>query len=192
MRTEIWSFIEEFGCDYEVSTLGRIRSLDRIVVTSTGVKINVSGKIISQQTNRGGYLQCKIKVDGRQKTICTHRLIAKAFIPNPENKREVNHIDGDKTNNNVDNLEWCTPSENIKHSYDIGIRVQNFKGKFGSEHNRSKAVVQYDMNMNRIAIFGSMREAFRETNIRHIWESCNNLCSHAGGYKWEYLNKEKD
>lgn len=105
---EIWKDIEGFNGAYMISNFGNIKSL-------------LSNKIIRQQKINSGYLIAHLRFNGNRKAITTHRLVAKAFIQNLENKPQVNHLDGNKENNHINNLEWCTQSENIKHAYDSGI-----------------------------------------------------------------------
>jgi len=78
---------------------------------------------LKPNTHKNGYQQYRLFKNGYQRGFLVHRLVAKAFIPNYDNKMEINHIDGDKTNNHVNNLEWSTRSENMKHAYAIGIRI---------------------------------------------------------------------
>ena len=100
----------------------------RYSVDTEGNVYGPKGNKLCFMTNHKGYLSCKVTYDDIQKTkTCTaHRLVAKAFIPNPENKPQVNHIDGDKTNNNVSNLEWVTNAENQRHSTEV---LGNFRGE---------------------------------------------------------------
>lgn len=113
-KAEYW---QQFGELYEVSTLGRVRR---------------NGKIL-KQSNREGYRILTLSIDNKQKTMLVHRMVALRFIPNPENKPQVNHIDGDKANNMVTNLEWCTPGENEQHSYDVLGKVTWNKNKIEYE-----------------------------------------------------------
>lgn len=96
---------------YQVSNMGRVRSLDRI----DSIGRHVKGRIISLRLNNYGYMRAILMKNGKQYTRTVHRLVALAFIDNPDNKRDVNHKDEDKTNNNVDNLEWMTQKENINY-----------------------------------------------------------------------------
>ena len=111
---EIWKDVKGYEGLYQVSNLGRVRSLDRTV--NSGIKNNSNvlfkGRILKQYQKRNGYLQVTFTVNSKRKYVGVHRLVAETFIPNPDNKSQVNHIDENKTNNNVYNLEWCTPKEN--------------------------------------------------------------------------------
>ena len=104
---ETWRPIDDFS-NYEVSDLGRVRS-------------NITGKILSQKNNRG-YDRVRMYKDGVASDKCVHRLVGKAFLDNPLNKKEINHLDGDKRNNRVENLEWCTRSENLSHAFANGLK----------------------------------------------------------------------
>ena len=95
--------------NYEISNLGRVRN----------IKV---GRVLRQFETKYGYVQVSLCKDRKQKSFLVHRLVATAFIPNFENKREINHIDGDKTNNCVSNLEWSTRSENVKHAWGLGLK----------------------------------------------------------------------
>lgn len=115
---EIWKTVELFE-NYEVSNYGRVRRKECIVTHSNGMTAKYKQKILKQELNRKNYSRVTLSQNNIQKRFQTHRLVAKYFIPNPENKPCVNHIDGNGTNNNVLNLEWCTHSENERHSYDV-------------------------------------------------------------------------
>ena len=101
---------------YEVSSLGNVRSVDRIVAFKDGRKVHYQGKQMKLRKNTDGYLQVQLCPDSSTtKTIKVHRLVAEAFLQNPSGLREVNHIDENKTNNNVTNLEWCDRIANCNH-----------------------------------------------------------------------------
>jgi hypothetical protein len=150
-----------------------------------------------KQSKRNGYLCISLCNKGFCKTINVHRIIAETFIPNIENKKQVNHINGIKTDNRVDNLEWVTQSENAIHAIKIGLFTPPKKNRL----DLSKEVYQYDLKDNFIAKFPSVNEASRITKIyqRHI-SSCAKggeyrisggvkkfvKTNQAGGYKWSY------
>lgn len=117
---ELWMSIPGYEGLYEVSNLGQVRSLDRLRKNVKGMA-KINGRIITG--NHGGkhYYQVALHKDGKKKYMNVHRLVAEAFIPNPDGKSQVNHIDGNKQNNVVSNLEWVTPSENILHSFRTGL-----------------------------------------------------------------------
>lgn len=118
---EIWKDVVGYEGFYLVSNLGRIRSVDRVVLSTAGIKRKFKGVVLSQYAPMGQYYRVSLR-STKQNSI-VHRLIAEAFIPNPENKSQINHKDGDKLNNHVSNLEWCTPSENIQHAFDTGLKI---------------------------------------------------------------------
>ena len=116
--TEIWKDIPGYEGLYQVSNLGRVKSLSRIV-NYGGRKRKTTEKILKQNISRR-YNSVQFQKCG--KTITVHRLVANAFISNPENKPQINHINGIRADNRAENLEWCTQSENQKHAYKIGLQ----------------------------------------------------------------------
>lgn len=117
---EIWKSLKdiiECGDNYEISNFGKVRSIDFIDKRGYSRK----GRIMRFSNHKKGYKILSLTFDGNRKTYKVHRLVALAFIPNPENKPEVNHKDGNKSNNNLDNLEWSTTSENTKHAHENGL-----------------------------------------------------------------------
>lgn len=117
MSTEQWKYIEGFKNKYQVSNFGRVR--------------NSRNTLMKFQTHRKGYFCVSFCVNSVKRTKKVHRLVAEAFIENPENKEQVNHIDGNKKNNHVDNLEWNTPLENVRHAMDnnLWIAEEHYAGK---------------------------------------------------------------
>jgi hypothetical protein len=158
-NTETWKPIID-GM-YEISSKGTIRSLDRIVATkgflSHTHKRTHKGKIMKDFCNGNGYRYITISVNAHRKNYYVHRLVAETFIENPSNYNEVNHIDGKKFNNDVSNLEWCTKSENINHSYAIGLR------KVRGEKLNAVKVIHISDNI----VFDCMKDASEHYNLRY-------------------------
>lgn len=176
---------------YFASDDGQIKSIDHIHNNGTNSSYIRKGKVLKQTLNSHGYLCVAITFAGEsQKVVPVHRIIATTFIPNPEHKPQVNHIDGVKTNNMVSNLEWCTASENLKHAFKMGLHKPTTpcKGKFGSLHHNSRAVVMCDFDGNVLRRFSCMSEATRElgfatTGICACVKGRRKTC---GGYVWKY------
>lgn len=136
-----------------------------------------------------GYLGIVLHQNNKSTFKLVHRLVAEAFIPNPENKPQVNHKNGIKSDNRLNNLEWCSVSENVIHAYKFLDHKTNpaLKGKYGKECPYSKIVLQIKEN-KIIAKFYGTQEAYRKTGIKqgHIAECCRGERKSAGGYKWKY------
>ena len=137
---EQWKEIKGNREIYEVSSLGNVRTKDREGARGHHVK----GHILTQRDNSNGYLRCDINITGKTKSHLVHRLVAEKFIPNPDNKPFVNHIDGNKHNNSVNNLEWCTRNENERHAWKTGLKHDiATKGELHGMHKLSKNDVEY-------------------------------------------------
>lgn len=164
----------------------QIKGFDDYFVSNKGnVYSKKSGEIreIKPHFDTKGYLVLKLHKEHRSYCKKVHRLVAEAFIPNPKNKPQVNHIDGDKTNNYVKNLEWNTNAENNLHAYRVLGHIR-LRGKL---HSSSKPVLQMIGDII-VAEFDGCNEAGRNTGIRiaGISQCCNGKQKTAGGYKWKY------
>lgn len=130
---EEWRSIAGFEGYYEVSNHGLIRSVGGTKIKKNGSHFNRAGQIIAQRVADHGYVVVMFRKMGKSYLRYVHRLLAQAFIPNPENKGDINHKDGNKANNLIENLEWATRSENIKHSYDsLGHPKVSFAGELSA------------------------------------------------------------
>ena len=189
---EIWKEVEEFYGNYKVSNLGRIQSLTRTVICKNNAIKPIIGKIISFSKSSSGYLCCPFRFNNKSHNRFIHRIVLKAFVPLVSYKNiEVNHIDGDKTNNNVNNLEWVTHSENQKHAYKYLGRVSPNKGKFGKLSKSAKSILQYDLFGNFIRRWDSGADYERETgrNSGDIFAVISGRQKTAHGYKWKLANE---
>lgn len=150
-NNEVWIPIKGYEGSYEVSNKGRIRSVDRIIKDRWGYRAT-KGKVLKLKVSKVGYIQAGL-TNQKVKWKLVHRLVAIAFIPNPDNKAQVNHKDGNKQNNNDWNLEWNTPGENQIHAYANGYKCQN-----GEKNHRHK--------LNDEAII-QIRKIWAEGNTTH-------------------------
>lgn len=116
---EIWKDIKNYEGFYQCSNLGNIRSLDRIIFEHTGKSQTRKGTIIKQKQNKNGYLQFALNKDSKRKMVYTHQIIAATFLENPNCLPVINHIDGNKLNNNINNLEYTDYAENNQHAYKV-------------------------------------------------------------------------
>lgn len=133
---EVWEDIQEYEGFYQVSNLGRVRSLDRTVPAKNGKIKFCKGGIKAQSENSCGYLRVMLSKNKKNTHILVHRLVAAAFLENPDNHKQVNHINGNKKDNSIDNLEWISGLENIKHSIETGLR--DLKGEKNSQSKLTK------------------------------------------------------
>lgn len=175
---EIWKSIIGYEGLYEVSNVGRVRSIDRIVFQQ-GRNQKYRGKIMSPYLNNTGYFCVRLSKNNKKRTFTIHRLVATAFIPNPNNYPCVNHKDETPKNNNVENLEWCTNEYNVNY----GTATFRRAVKMG------KRVAQYDKNGKLVATFYSVNEAERGTNIK-IGDAVKNSNHTAGGFFWRFYESQ--
>lgn len=134
-----------------------------------------------------GYLQFSLFKNHKKYNFRTHRVLAETFISNPNNYPVVNHIDGNKLNNNINNLEWCSYKYNTQHAWKMRLSKPKYNG-YGV---RAEKIIQYDINNIPIAIYMSSRMAAKINNISYksISECVNGRSKTAGGYKWSLLKK---
>ena len=185
---EIWKDIKGFEGLYQVSNLGRVRGLDRIAVSKRGWSKKVKGEILTPSKHHYGYLQVSLTKNGKGKSVWIHSLVARAFIPNPYNLPQVNHKDENKTNNRVENLEWCTCGYNANY----GTRRERLSEIQRNDVNKSKKVAQLDKASGTILrVFPSVLEASRMVGISDNSIRCvankKPHCFTAGGYGWAFV-----
>lgn len=176
---EIWKDVPGYEGKYQVSNLGNVKSLR--MWSSVQNRYIQRERIMKPYKGASGYLQINLKTERTRRLALIHRLVASAFIPNTENKREVNHINGIKTDNRVENLEWNTSQQNSIHSYQTGLQIHY-----------TKKAVQCDLQGKPIKEWQSIKEASEETKIerRNINACCRGKRKTAGGYIWKYKEAE--
>lgn len=186
---EVWK-ITDFK-DYEVSNLGNVRSKSRLLYgrSSTGnvFRRNWKGRILRPAKTPDGYLTVSCRHNNSRRI---HRLVAKAFIPNPENKPCVNHLSGNKKDNRVQNLAWCTYSENEKWSYDmLGKKATPSAWKKGNIPHNIKKVAQYSLDGKLLNTFESATAAAKHIGTVQSRISCNcvNDTKTCHGFRFEYI-----
>lgn len=186
MEGEIWKDIVGFEYKYQISNLGRVKIKENVSMRMNMGKMRnyVQRELIMSNTFDGNYYKVGLVDErGKVKQIHIHRLLATHFIPNPNNLPQVNHIDGNKKNNDLSNLEWVTRSQNMKHAVDVLGFKPNTTGI-----NPKRPVRQIDKSTGEIIKeYESIRVATEQTGIRHISCVCRGVRKSAGGYLWEYI-----
>lgn len=178
MKQEIWKDIEGFEGLYQVSSLGRVRSLNRVVELDDGRKIPKQGKILKERITHNGYTRVQL---GENKDRYIHRLVASAFIPNPDKLPQINHKDENKRNNCVENLEWCTNKYNINY----GTAKERI-----SEKHSTRPIRQFAMDGRLIAEYKGVIDAVHKTGYKEspIRQCCDHKTHTSYGFVWEYCN----
>ena len=171
---EIWKDIQGYEGRYQISNYGRVKCFYR----------NKNGDELKVKTSRTGYKVAKLTKNGKRKWMSVHRLVAMAFIP-PYSGEQVNHIDADKTNNHVENLEWCTAKENTLHAIKLGLFDDSSQKLAEANMARRKAVEATNIDTGEIIKFISMREAARMLNIdrKDIYRHLKGLSKRVKRYK---------
>jgi len=181
---ENWKRINSFD-NYLISTLGRVKSIARLEIRKDSKPLPVKETILKQFVDIKGYAHVGMKRnDNKWQTKQVHRLVAEAFLPNPNNQPCVNHKDENKLNNCVDNLEWCTVNYNVNY----GSRNHNVSKSLKNNPKISKTVLQFDTNGNLIKEWSSLNQIKRESNlnISRISLKCRGKVKQFGNYIWKY------
>jgi len=175
---EEWKDIKGYEGLYQISNLGNVKSLSRKVKHYMGGEKKCNEKILSPDINHHGYCRVTLFNKNKRRRIAVHRLVAEAFVENPNGYPEINHKDENPLNNTCSNLEWCTKGYNINY----GTRNER-----ASSHLR-KPVLQFGKDGSFIARYISCAEAGKQNNVQ--WRDISAVClgkrKHAGGYRWKY------
>ena len=174
---EYWKEVEGTNGAIEVSTHGRVKSNLR------------DGRILKATADSKGYLRLRVTLQGVKKSYKVHRLVAQAFIENPEGKAQVNHIDGNKTNNHVENLEWVSNKENARHAISSGLWDSVIKGAKKENENRKKPIIAYSLGTGESLQFESISDAEKTLGTRHITDVLKGKRRQAKGYTFSYAER---
>lgn len=175
---EIWKPIKGYEGYYEVSNLGRVRSVERIVERKDGSIRRYKGKILSPCFPHG-YAHVNLARNGKYKSVKVHRLVAESFIPNPNNYSEINHKNEIKDDNRVSNLEWCSR----KYNCNYGNRASKFI------QSKSKEIVQLTLEGDYISKYKSIKEASEVLHNSSIGNALRGNYIQAAGYCWVYKDE---
>ena len=173
-KNEVWKDVAGYEGYYQVSNEGRVRSVDRYVNSRNGKRLS-KGKLLRPKQNVDGYLCLTLSKKNQISLVRVNRLVAEAFIDNPDELPVVNHIDRNKINNNADNLKWCTVEYNARYS-------------------SAKAIAQYDKQGNLIREWEAISDAHRELgiNLSNIAQCCRGFRATAGGYVWRHAGGDSN
>lgn len=187
---EIWKDIPNFEGLYQASNWGRIKSLKKDVIKKNQGCHHYKERILKGWNHNTGYLA--VTLNGKKYLV--HRIVAMTFIENPNNYPIINHIDGNKKNNKIENLEWCTYEHNLHEAIKLGL----IHIKYNSKENRirAKKLNQYNLNGTLIKTYDCSTDAEAElksknikVNAKNIRNVCNGIRKTAGGYIWRYANE---
>lgn len=182
MEMEKWKPIKGYIGLYEISTYGNVKILERTYKCFNKLTNRMNERVIKERITQGtinkGYRRICLTKNKKEKNIFIHRLVAESFIPNPNNYDFVNHIDGNKQNNCVENLEWCTHSQNDLHAYKNKLRKTKPK----------REIIQYDLEGNKIAEYESIYEASKKLGLNngHISRNAYGIGKRVGGYVFKF------
>ena len=183
---EIWVVIKGFD-NYSISNFGNLKN-------------NKTNRLRVQSKDSSGYACCTLSLKGKTYTKSIHRLVAEAFIPNPDLFKEVNHRNGNKLDNRVENIEWCSRSHNLKHSYRVLNRVPPMLGRLAEKNPRSIPVLQFTKEGDFIKEHTNLRNAGRSVNTSgdNISRACKlkHKFSYSKGFIWkfkkDYINEQEN
>lgn len=175
---EVWKDIQGYEGLYQISNMGNVKTLKR----TTSYNRIIEEKIKSQREKYDGYLRVTLCKNGKKSTIAVHRLVAQTFIPNPINKPQVNHIDCNKKNNCVDNLEWADNFENMRHAWENGLLPEHV-GRKGETCNFAKLTEQEAIEILEMSKSCKQKEIAKKYNI-----AVSTVSRIINGKRWGHLS----
>lgn len=181
MEKEIWRSVSGYEGLYEVSSYGRVRSLDRVAENNNKLK----GRLLSPRKHSGGYVRVSLCKRGNVLDFFIHRLVAKTFIANPREGNQVNHINGNKTDNRVSNLEWVNDQQNKAHAWGIGLHKKTLQAFKKSHKTKARPILCVEKGF----IYSSASEAARALGLKrgNIHMVAKGKRKTSGGLTWEYV-----
>ena len=189
---EIWKDIEGYEGTYQVSNTGKVKRIKTLIKCKNGHNFTLKEHYIYLNDKGGNYLTVNLNKENKTKRFYVHRLVAKAFIENVNNKSEVNHIDGNKHNNKVKNLEWVTRSENLKHAWDNELfdreKRRNIARIIALNNRNIYKVYRYNVKTKEIKEYEKIQDTFSEFERTSVYSSIKN----GKQYKGYIFSKNKD
>lgn len=191
MAHEVWRDIVGYEGYYQVSNLGRVRALDRVVRHAYSGTQSLKGHVLTPCKGNGHYYSVMLSKNGKAKSTRIHRLVAAAFVPNPQHLKCVNHKDGNKLNNSASNLEWCTQRHNVQHAIDHELLTFDHMGftswsEESREHFskvRKKAIVRSDGKRYSCTAEAAKDLGVTYSAVMHVLRGLAETCK---GYKFSY------
>lgn len=179
---EIWKPIKGYEGVYEVSNFGRVRSLDRLVTNTKGVSQRYKGRILKPQKDKDGYLYVELNKCGDSKKFRIHQIVAKCFIPNPNNFPQINHKDENPLNNHVSNIEWCHQQYNNTYGNRISKMLKTYKS-----NGYSRPVIQFDTKGNYIKEYTFLSDTKKDGfNLHCVYQCCIFKITNHKRFIWLY------
>ena len=182
LDNEIWTSIAGYSEQYAVSNLGRVKSFEKSWYSGDRMHIyKEKAECLIYQNDNRGYKRVVLTKFGKPKSISVHRLVAINFIPNTKSNPQINHKNGIKDDNRVENLEWVTASENVSHSYSEGLNVSKKRG----EHSQARKISCDTLGIS----FSCIKDAADALGVdkTNIWKVCNNYLIHLKGLTFRYI-----
>lgn len=190
MTEEVWRDIKDYEGLYQISSLGRVRSLDRFDSIGRFIK----GKMLSYNVDKDGYSCITLCKNGGEKKCKVHRIVAQTFIPNPDNKPCIDHINCERSDNRIENLKWCTHSENLMNPI-TRKKKSNICREIcqGSDNPNSKKIIQFSKNGDLIRLWECMKDAADNlgTNYQNISKCCRGIRKHFRDSIFEYYDTDR-